>query len=159
MDAAVGEGPINSWNKSPLEFHSYRQPLDRVANWASNLALLLGPRLKDPRGASEFSRSANYDSMYKTNLAALRFMQGDTERAKRLLREVLEKEPEHVLARRTVEFYERMGGRGFGLDELGREEQEGLDRGPIPSLPGLPSIQEIPMTRVVPLMPRVSDPP
>jgi spermidine synthase len=159
MDAAVGEGPINSWNKSPLEFHSYRQPLDMVGNWASNLALLLGPRLTDPRGASAFSRSANYDSMYKTNLAALRFMQGDTERARRLLREVLEEEPEHVLARRTIEFYGRMGGRGFGLDELGREEQDGLDRSPIPALPGVPGIQEIPTTRVVPLTPRASDPP
>lgn len=98
----VGDGPINSWNRSPLEFHNYRQKLLEAGDWSRPLGMVFGPRVDDPRGASEFSRSPNYDSMYRINLAALRFMQGEIARAEASLRAVLANDPEHVLARAVL---------------------------------------------------------
>jgi len=95
----VGEGPINTWNDSPLEFHSYRQTLLNKFERGVPLGMVFGPRLEDPLGRSEFSRSPGYAAQHRVNEAVLRVLQGDRARGEAILRSVLAEDPDHVLAR------------------------------------------------------------
>ncbi|MAG32412.1 MAG: hypothetical protein CL908_16140 [Deltaproteobacteria bacterium] len=100
VDDVVGDGPINSWDRLPLAFESFRiSELSTV----QSIKLILAPRLADPRGASPFSRSPDYESVYQINRAFLQHLDGKPHLARRILSQVLSEEPRHPLALRFVQ--------------------------------------------------------
>ncbi|MFP8871261.1 MAG: hypothetical protein VCB43_07450, partial [Myxococcota bacterium] len=105
VDDALGDGPINSWDRLPLAFESFRFS---EMTLVQSLKLILAPRLTDPLGASPFSRSLDYESVYQINRSYLQYLNGKPLLAHRTVMQVLSKEPRHPLALRFVEQPSRM---------------------------------------------------
>lgn len=101
---ALGDGPQNTWNHLRLEFPTYRaRNQDWIAGKRKNLALFERARSTGPSPAqSAFAPPDSpavriFTMLREADTAAAR---GDFARARELVRAVLEKDPDHPVARR-----------------------------------------------------------
>ena len=100
LAAELGEGPLSTWNRTPLEFSAYRaSAARRRAAPRENLALLL--RARERAGGSPFLPA---DSLFLRSTALLRSahlheLEGDRTRALRLVQRALDVNPADRVAR------------------------------------------------------------
>lgn len=104
---SVGSGPLNTWNRAPLEFAPYRaSPKDLAESGAENLRLLLDAYQRArPRAPAEFMppdpRGVRVTELiYRANL---KWQERDFRTAIALARQALLVQPDHPIARRILE--------------------------------------------------------
>jgi spermidine synthase len=128
LDELVGPGPINTWDRSILEFSAYRAAAE---DWASaevaNLELLIAARDRDrselrnelaPPGSG---RSRSIDLVLRAMRSAA---QGDMERAEALAREATEADPSDLTARHMLRRYQVAGGSSPGAPAPSPQEPD-----------------------------------
>lgn len=101
---AVGEGPLSTWNHTPVEFSAYKTSVaERRASPRENLALLVG--MADAAGPSPFLASTAPVAVSTALLrrAHLCVLEGRPEEARVWARRAVDANPKDALARRTVE--------------------------------------------------------
>ncbi len=103
IQAAVGEGPVNHWNRLALEFNAYRaKPPDWVGAVGDNLALLESAS-EQPRAGGVPADSPQAASGRLVRRAYLAMTTGDRARAQELTVEALEIDPANGAAARLLE--------------------------------------------------------
>jgi len=98
LDTSLEASPINSWDRTLLEFVCYRAVLTGWSNRANNLRTLLAPRDTGSDGISEFAAIPLFESMSLLNRAYLSYLDKDSSKARKLLEEVLVRSPNHPIA-------------------------------------------------------------
>ena len=98
LDTSLEASPINSWDRTLLEFVCYRAVLTGWSNRANNLRTLLAPRDTGSDGISEFATIPLFESMSLLNRAYLSYLDKDSSKARKLLEEVLVRSPNHPIA-------------------------------------------------------------
>lgn len=105
LDGALGDGPLNDWNRMPIAYLSYRARLSQRGHAVQNISLLLDAR--DARGSgspfeapdSPFARSR---PLFQQALLAI--LRGDSSLALRHLREARRANPDDALVRWGLQF-------------------------------------------------------
>ena len=101
LEEVLGDGPINSWDKLPLEFLSYRMPRASPQQSAEVQAMLQSPRERDPEGKPEFTADPYSAPLLELQRAHLEWTRSQYGPANRRVDRVLEEYPDLALARRT----------------------------------------------------------
>jgi spermidine synthase len=100
--SAIGDGPINDWNRLPLEFLSYRMEPPQPAFNEANLQLVLRPGLaSESRPTPGFVGPETYEEFRAINLAYLLWLDRDYRSAQLALQAVLDRDPVQPFALRA----------------------------------------------------------
>ena len=89
----IGDGPINTWDKLPLEFLSYRMPKQTREQAALVLEMLNTPRHRDPIGKPEFTSDTYFRPLLELVFAREEWLQLEHGAANRRVDRVLEEFP------------------------------------------------------------------
>jgi hypothetical protein len=96
----IGDGPLNSWDRLPLEFWSYRAPKPNSSEAIETLGVLLAPREHDPLGNGPFSQNTYFAPLLEIQRAYLSWMHREGDATQRVDR-VLRAHPDLALAKRA----------------------------------------------------------
>jgi spermidine synthase len=102
FDAALGDGPINTWDQLPLEFLSYRMPRPHPSLRHASLAMVLSPRTQNPERTQDFVKQDVYETVQEINQAYLQWLDYDFERAESTAGDVLRRNPDNPMAQRAL---------------------------------------------------------
>ncbi len=94
----IGEGPVNSWDRLPLEFMSYRQPASHPVLLMKILRWLSAPRVAGMVGPAEFTSLPHFDELQQVSTSYIEWMNGEIDQARARIREVVARQPGNVLA-------------------------------------------------------------
>jgi hypothetical protein len=97
----VGEGPMNSWDKLPLEFLAYRAPTYDAQVNVVFIEMILEPRVQNPKGAPAFTDNPYFEPLLELQIAWLEWAQREYAAANRRVDRVLAEHPDLALARNT----------------------------------------------------------
>ena len=100
LDEVIGAGPINDWDRLPLEFWSFRIPPFTTRAMAQGMALVSEPRRFDPRGDWPDAASDEYETIRLINEAILRVNGGDRRAAQESADQAIARDPLHPLLKR-----------------------------------------------------------
>ena len=98
IEPYLGPGSINSWDRTLLEFISYRAIAGSWSDRAENFRVLLAPRDADPSANPGFAKGPLVESMHLLNRAYLSFLEEDRSRARELLGQALTRSPDNPQA-------------------------------------------------------------
>jgi spermidine synthase len=114
LDAALGEGPLNAWDRLPVAFLSYRARPSRRGAQSANLGLLLEGRSARGDAHSPFEAPGSTQASVRANVqgAVHRGFQGDFPAARSLARRAVELDPDDPHARWAQKWLRVMEGRG-----------------------------------------------
>lgn len=103
IDEVVGEGPINDWNKLPLEYLSYRQPLVDLAGFAAGLTLVRagGPNV-DAASQPSFAASPFHRDLQVTNRVVIAWLEGRFSEAQEIFGGITRPVAEMPLVQRAI---------------------------------------------------------
>jgi spermidine synthase len=103
MRGHVGEGAVNSWDKLPLEFLSYRMELSTRSTPLPNLELLAAPRdLPGASGPTAFTSLPHFESLQALHRAWIQWMQGDEVGARRAVNAIKKNDRRNPIVRKAV---------------------------------------------------------
>ena len=110
LEAILEPGPLNSWNRMPLEYRNYRAPGGRQKGSLQNLEWLIeaGKAQSTPSWVRRLGTDAAVARSVR-ELQRLR-MAGETSRARGLLREAMADHPDNLLLRRETDKKKPLGG-------------------------------------------------
>jgi spermidine synthase len=97
----IGDGPLNSWDRLPLEFWSYRAPRPHSNEAIETLDALLAPRERDPLGNTPFSQRTYFAPLLEIQRAYLSWMHHREGEAMQRVDRVLREYPDLALAKRA----------------------------------------------------------
>jgi spermidine synthase len=106
VDEFVEPGPVNTWDRTAIEFASYRAYYSSkllTQNQVENLRFLVRAKAESRRDAPDFTRHPLRDSMTSLNRAHLNLLELNRATAGSLFSEILDEHPSHSLARRGRE--------------------------------------------------------
>lgn len=118
LEAAIGEGPINDWDRLPLEFQSFRLPNWTFRSLANNLAFVQAGSAQASASGRRFGDVPYADRVEQLNLGLLRWYERDLRQARRHLREVFVNEPEFPVGLRVIELLIETAPRALRSDAL-----------------------------------------
>ncbi len=101
LASVIGDGPVNSWDRLPLEFLSYRLPASDPEELATVHAMLSEPRVTDPKGDLLFTDNPYFPALRELQIARLEWAQLKYGQANRRVDRVLEEHPDLGMAKRT----------------------------------------------------------
>jgi hypothetical protein len=93
----VGDGPINAWDKLPLEFVSYRMEITPDSSPLVNLETLMACR--DRAGPAAFTSLPHFESLQELSRAWIDWFRDEKGSARRRMQEVLKRDPRNMFAR------------------------------------------------------------
>jgi len=103
MAEAIGEGPINSWDKLPLEFLSYRMEITHQSRPLANLVSLIAPRNRaGASGPSEFTSLPHFESLQALNRVWIEWFRGNMASARKEAYAIARRDPENAIVRHAV---------------------------------------------------------
>jgi spermidine synthase len=100
-ERAIGDGPINSWNKLPMEFLGYRMRPPHPNRTAEILAMLLSPRQSNPKGATSFGKDPYFEPAISILYAYLDWLHREDAKAVPAIDQISAENPNLALARRA----------------------------------------------------------
>ncbi|MBW2274904.1 MAG: fused MFS/spermidine synthase, partial [Deltaproteobacteria bacterium] len=115
LDASIGEGPVNAWDKLPLEFMSFRLPSWTHESLRENIEVVFAAREDDPSGGSPFAEIEYYEVLRQLNRGVVRWFNGEQAEARRIFAEVLRADPSNPLPRRVIRVVDKMSDAEMGL--------------------------------------------
>jgi spermidine synthase len=103
----VGEGPINSWDKLPMEFLSYRMEISPDSSPLANLETLMACR--ERAGPVAFTSLPHFGELQEFTRAWIDWFRNEKGSARHRMQELLKREPRNMFVR---EAYERLRSAG-----------------------------------------------
>ena len=104
MSDFIAEGPINSWDKQPLEFLSYRMEISNRSRPLMNLESLTAPRSRaGAAGPPEFTSQPHFDSLQVLSHVWIEWFRGNTTSARKKAIAIRDQDPHNAIIRNGVQ--------------------------------------------------------
>jgi hypothetical protein len=102
LDRSIPDGPVNSWDKLPVEFLSFRQTWN-LDDWRSNIGLLLVHAKGSAKAYTPFGSNPTYAITNQINHGVHKWVvEDDTDAAKAVFRRMFEASPGDPRVQSTV---------------------------------------------------------
>lgn len=105
-ERAIGDGPINSWDKLPMEFLGYRMRPPHPKRSARILDMLLSPRQSKPKGATSFGEDPYFEPAISILYAYSDWLHRDA-KAVPAIDQIISENPDLALARHAKRWIDR----------------------------------------------------
>lgn len=97
----VGEGPINSWDKLPMEFLSYRMEISPDSSPLANLETLMACRNR--AGPAAFTSLPHFEELQEFTRSWIDWFQNDKGGARHRMQEILKRDPRNRFVKEAYE--------------------------------------------------------